>query len=250
MFLKSFNCEITKVSNLQKREKKILFCFRTNIIFLFFQVKIWFQNRRTKWKKQDNISNAEAAEHKNQTTGKQTGKSNKCSADPKNISNEGAINLVKTESNNKVPSLGGTVKLKEINGDKDSAVVNLSSKQRNNNDQLKKCTIDIMKIPPSDNSIVHSLFKNVEATSPNSIEDHSNTSLFTPDGSASESCYSEAAEIRVPLVGLPLGLNDGNVKSLDISRSPLCDNNSQSQLSPSDHLVIAETEDFMNNSGS
>lgn len=34
---------------------------------LLFQVKIWFQNRRTKWKKIDNISNAEAAEHKNHT---------------------------------------------------------------------------------------------------------------------------------------------------------------------------------------
>ncbi|XP_071534098.1 uncharacterized protein [Panulirus ornatus] len=34
------------------------------------QVKIWFQNRRTKWKKQDGITNAEANEHKNAATGK------------------------------------------------------------------------------------------------------------------------------------------------------------------------------------
>ncbi|XP_049829093.1 nascent polypeptide-associated complex subunit alpha, muscle-specific form-like [Schistocerca gregaria] len=40
---------------------------------LVIPVKIWFQNRRTKWKKQDNISNAEAAEHKNQATGKPEG---------------------------------------------------------------------------------------------------------------------------------------------------------------------------------
>ncbi|KAL3289884.1 hypothetical protein HHI36_023274 [Cryptolaemus montrouzieri] len=39
------------------------------------QVKIWFQNRRTKWKKIDNISNAEAAGHKNHTITKDNSKS-------------------------------------------------------------------------------------------------------------------------------------------------------------------------------
>ena len=34
------------------------------VVVLAWQVKIWFQNRRTKWKKQENLSNAEAAEHR------------------------------------------------------------------------------------------------------------------------------------------------------------------------------------------
>lgn len=207
-----------------------------------FQVKIWFQNRRTKWKKQDNISNAEAAEHKNQTTGKQSGKTNSKIVETKS---EGAINLVKTETN----KVDGKTISKEVNGENGvnlikhvtENVVNLT-KQRNS---IMKNSLEVIKIPSGDNCLVNSLLK--EATSPNSIEDHSNTSLFTPDGSVSESCYSEAAstDIRVPLIGMPLALGDANMK-MDASRSPPCDNNSQSQLSPGDdHLVIAETDDLV-----
>ncbi|KAI8118401.1 hypothetical protein FF38_04428 [Lucilia cuprina] len=36
------------------------------------QVKIWFQNRRTKWKRQDNVTNSEAAEVKSANHGKST----------------------------------------------------------------------------------------------------------------------------------------------------------------------------------
>ncbi|XP_067134928.1 uncharacterized protein [Centruroides vittatus] len=65
------------------------------------QVKIWFQNRRTKWKKQDGISNAEAAELKpasEKSSGKN--KNNKSNKDKTNNSNtNNSIN-----NNNRIPS--------------------------------------------------------------------------------------------------------------------------------------------------
>lgn len=42
------------------------------MVFTLFQVKIWFQNRRTKWKRQDNVTNSEAAEVKSANSGKST----------------------------------------------------------------------------------------------------------------------------------------------------------------------------------
>lgn len=227
---------------------------------MFLQVKIWFQNRRTKWKKQDNISNAEAAEHKNQTSGKQiAGKpGGKSPTNGKTITSEGAINLVKGEPGKM--TLGDSVKIKDLNGDNGvnlmkhvtETVANLTKRNesvKKTEMDLIKSSLDVIKIPSTDSSsLVNSLFKTVDTTSPNSQEDHSNTSIFTQNGSVSEGCYSESAstEMRLPIVGLVVGLTEGSSKS--VSRSPPCDINSQqSELSPADdHLVIAENENCSN----
>ncbi|XP_046998356.1 skin secretory protein xP2-like [Schistocerca americana] len=151
---------------------------------LVLRVKIWFQNRRTKWKKQDNISNAEAAEHKNQATGKpEAGAAKPKEGAPAKPAQPGAkaaplaalpgakLGAGGGAAPAPAPSTGG--------GGPAAAPASLPS--------------------------------------PSSGEDHSNASVFTAgDGSASESCFGDPTQPPPP----PPPHHVLTVSVQDNSRSP------------------------------
>lgn len=84
------------------------------------QVKIWFQNRRTKWKKQDNVSNAEAAELK--TNGEKTStqgskKSSKSKTAAPAVNNTTPPNNVGCLQQSNRPQINGPVTVFSSSGD-------------------------------------------------------------------------------------------------------------------------------------
>lgn len=209
-------------------------------MFHLFQVKIWFQNRRTKWKKQDNISNAEAAEHKNQTTVKQTKTATaKNEVNKINTAENTAVNLVKTEADIKltISTADNIIKINE-NGVNIMKQMNDNAINLSKNENVPKILIkNVLKIPSSRDCELFKTGVGLRSSPSVSLEEHSNTSLFTVDGSVSESCFSELLD------GTRLNSVSCNIdrKSSVISPSASCDN---SQLSPGDsNLVIAENND-------
>ncbi|XP_049961760.1 skin secretory protein xP2-like [Schistocerca serialis cubense] len=170
---------------------------------LVLRVKIWFQNRRTKWKKQDNISNAEAAEHKNQATGKpEAGAAKPKEGAPAKPAQPGAkaaplaalpgakLGAGGGAAPAPAPSTGG--------GGPAAAPASLPS--------------------------------------PSSGEDHSNASVFTAgDGSASESCFGDPTQPPPP----PPPHHVLTVSVQDSSRSPTVSPPKTPALAPTPPSVAA-----------
>lgn len=118
---------------ISRREEEICaFCFHR----FCFQVKIWFQNRRTKWKKQDNISNAEAAEYKNVNNPKVVGgKSKSCSGD-ESTNSDSLIQAIRCKADSNTSTSSDQTKLLDchikfgegaLDGDGESRILSLQT---------------------------------------------------------------------------------------------------------------------------
>ncbi|XP_021942492.1 homeobox protein Hox-A2 [Zootermopsis nevadensis] len=162
------------------------------------QVKIWFQNRRTKWKKQDNISNAEAAEHKNQSAGKPEKHNSKDPAAKTAVAAPTKTSIVPSPVT--VPQVPTSM----------AAV----TKVNNGINLVKAPALGVDSAPVTVGPMT-------PLASPSSGEDHSNASLFTADGSVSESCFSESDSMRQQVLTVATNLTV-NVAASErtTSRSP------------------------------
>lgn len=161
-------------------------------------MKIWFQNRRTKWKKQDNISNAEAAEHKNQNAGKQDKHHNK-----------DAANKTTAATPTKTSIVPSPVTVPQV-----PASMTPVTKVNNGINLVKPPALGVDSAPVTVGPMT-------PLASPSSGEDHSNASLFTADGSVSESCFSESDSMRQQVLTVATNLTV-NVAATErtTSRSP------------------------------
>lgn len=199
------------------------------------QVKIWFQNRRTKWKKQDNISNAEAAEHKNHSTGKHEigngGSKNKESSKSvlfSQVSNNDSVTPEKGLSSVSPDHLlttgitpsstpPRTVSKSNVGNTKDRISKVFAGDEAGN--QAKS---GISRTPSQvvTSKVAASCGPIKSVGSPSSGEEHSNASIYTADGSVSESCFSESDSLRLLTISSTSVLSETFAgKPIVISRS-------------------------------
>ncbi|XP_037813005.1 putative mediator of RNA polymerase II transcription subunit 26 [Lucilia sericata] len=93
------------------------------------QVKIWFQNRRTKWKRQDNVTNSEAAEVKSANHGKSTATTTTSSA----TSTSSTTTADNTNGNGKTPATtNGSVTTTTLSANAETMVVAATKKNSHN----------------------------------------------------------------------------------------------------------------------